>query len=137
MKNIKLIILDVDGTLTDGKIYIDNNGVESKTFNVKDGMAIAQAIKYGINVSIITGRESEINNIRSKELGINEIHQSVINKVDKVKEIIKRLDIKLDKVCYVGDDINDFKDYEVSWIFSMSFRCCKACARTSKLYLEL
>ena len=59
-EKIKLIVLDVDGTMTDGTIYLDNNGIETKGFNVKDGFAIANAIKEGINVAIITGRKSRL-----------------------------------------------------------------------------
>ncbi len=107
MENIKLVVLDVDGTMTDGKIYIDNFGNESKSFNVKDGMAISQAIKQNIEVAIITGRSSKIVEIRASELGIFEVHQSVNDKVKKIKEISTRINISLSEICFIGDDIND------------------------------
>ena len=65
---IKLIAFDVDGTLTDGKLYVDNQGNQMKAFNVKDGLAISQAIKHGIKVVFITGKQSMIVENRSKEL---------------------------------------------------------------------
>lgn len=109
MKDIKLVVLDVDGTLTDGKIYIDNNGVESKAFHVKDGMAIVQAIKHGIEILIITGKKSRIVEIRAKELGIKEIHQGIHHKDEMLKELLEKRNMELHEVGYVGDDINDLK----------------------------
>jgi 3-deoxy-D-manno-octulosonate 8-phosphate phosphatase (KDO 8-P phosphatase) len=109
MKDIKLVVLDVDGTLTDGKIYIDNNGVETKAFNVKDGMAIAQAIKHDLEIVIMTGRKSRIVEIRACELGISEIYQGVKDKDEKLLQILERKNINLREVAYIGDDINDLK----------------------------
>lgn len=107
MNDIKLIVLDVDGTLTDGRITLDNNGIESKSFNVKDGLAIAQAIKIGIDIIIVTGRNSEITNIRSKELGIKEVYQGIKDKITFVTPIILKKSITMEDVAYIGDDIND------------------------------
>lgn len=109
MIDLKLIVLDVDGTLTDGKIYYDNCGNEMKAFNVKDGMAISQAIKSGINVAIITGRKSRIVDLRGKELGIKYIYQGVESKVDALEEILNNLEFNLDETIYIGDDINDIE----------------------------
>jgi len=109
MKTIKLIVLDVDGTLTDGKLYIDNNGVETKAFNVKDGMAIAQWIKNGFDVVIITGRKSKVVEVRANELGITEIHQKIHDKKGKLLSILKNKNIDLAEIAYVGDDINDLE----------------------------
>ena len=72
-KKIKMIVFDIDGTLTDGSIIIDSNGNESKKFSVKDGFAIAQAVLNGIICVIITGRESEVVKIRASELKINDV----------------------------------------------------------------
>ncbi len=106
-EKIKLIILDVDGTLTDGKLYIDNNGLESKAFNVKDGMSITQGIKYGMKFAIITGKTSEIVKIRAKELGIEDIYQNVSNKIKILNEILEKYGITYEETAYMGDDIND------------------------------
>lgn len=106
---IKLIVLDVDGTLTDGKLYIDSVGNEMKAFNVKDGLAISQAIKFGINIAIITGKTSTIVEKRSKELGITEIHQGVKDKVAVLNSIVDRYSLSYDNVAYMGDDLLDMK----------------------------
>lgn len=107
MKQIKLIVLDVDGTMTDGKIYIDNSGNETKSFNVKDGLAIAQAIKHNVKVAIVTGRSSKIVDIRAKELGIEEVYQNAKDKVKVINSIVNKNLIGLTEVCFIGDDIND------------------------------
>lgn len=107
LKEIKIIILDVDGTMTDGKITYDNNGTETKSFNVKDGMAIAQAIKYGIKVAIITGRTSKVVEHRATELGISDIYQGVGNKIATLDKLLKKYDYNYKNVAYMGDDIND------------------------------
>lgn len=109
MKDIKLIVLDVDGTLTDGKIYIDNLGNEMKSFNVKDGMAIAQAIKNKVDCAIVTGRNSEIVKKRSEELGIKHVYQGIQNKKEQLKFIINDLNINFENCAYIGDDINDLE----------------------------
>ena len=108
LKNIKLIVLDVDGTLTNGKIYIDNNKVETKAFNVKDGIAIAKWTALGGKAAIITGRNSTITEYRGKELGIQLIRQGIKNKSLALKEILVQENIELSEVCYIGDDINDY-----------------------------
>lgn len=112
LKEIKIIILDVDGTLTDGKIYYDSIGNEMKSFNVKDGMAISQAIKNNIDFAVITGRESFIVEKRCKELGIRRIYQGVHNKLEIIDEILLELNINYDNIMYIGDDINDLKVIE-------------------------
>ena len=107
MKNrIKYLVMDVDGTLTDGKIYIGLNGEEVKVFNIKDGCGIHDILpKCGIVPVIITGRFSKMLEIRCNELGIKELHQSVKDKLAKLKEVIGSESL-LD-VSYIGDDIND------------------------------
>lgn len=106
--NIKIIVLDVDGTLTDGKLHIGNHGEELKSFSVKDGLAIVGAIQNGIEVFIITGKESEIVSHRAKELGIKEIHQGVSNKVKRLKELCEKYEIAPENIAYMGDDLNDY-----------------------------
>lgn len=106
-KNIKIIVMDVDGTLTDGMIYVSAHGELMKAFNIKDGYAIAHVREYGIEPVIITGRESEIVKQRCKELGITKLYQNVSNKLFCLKGICGNLGISLDQVAYIGDDIND------------------------------
>ena len=109
MENIKLIALDVDGTLTDGKIYYDSNGNEMKTFDAKDGMVISQASKHGIDIAIITGRNSSIVERRSKELGVKHIYQGIHSKVEALEHILNNSKLTCDEVMYIGDDINDIE----------------------------
>lgn len=107
MQEIKLIVLDVDGTLTDGKLYYDSNGNEMKSFNVKDGMAIGQAIKNGIDIAIITGRKSKIVERRAEELGIKHVYQGIQNKAKCLQKILFQLNLENKDTMYIGDDIND------------------------------
>ena len=104
---IKLIALDVDGTLSNGKIYTDDEDNNLKAFDVKDGFAIAQWIKEGGIVAIITGKSSNIVQRRADELGIQEVAQGISNKVQEMEKLITKLGITLDEVAYMGDDIND------------------------------
>ena len=106
---IKLIVLDVDGCLTDGKIIYSSNDVETKNFNVKDGLAISSWIKIGFHVAIITGRNSSIVQRRAKELGIVHLFQGVKNKKEVLEDIINSLNLKYYEVAAIGDDLNDFK----------------------------
>lgn len=104
-KNIKYLIMDVDGTLTDGKIYMGNSGEVMKAFSVKDGCGIHDIlIPSGITPVIITGRKSDIVLNRCNEIGINEVYQGISNKIDKLFTITS----DFSSVAYIGDDINDF-----------------------------
>lgn len=107
---IKALVMDVDGTLTDGSICIGNQGEVMKSFNVKDGYAIAHYLPLNdIIPIIITGRKSDIVEYRSRELGIKEIHQGVHNKLNVLETILKKYDIILEEVAYIGDDVNDLQ----------------------------
>ena len=98
--------MDVDGTLTDGKIYISPNGEAMKAFNVKDGYGIHDMlIPAGIIPVVLTGRESSIVSNRCKELGITEVYQGVSDK----SEVIRNLSSQMKDVAFIGDDINDLK----------------------------
>lgn len=103
-KMIKYIVMDVDGTLTDGKIYMGNGGEIMKAFNIKDGCGIHDiAIPAGIIPVIITGRSSKILENRCKEIGITLLYQGVRNKIDKLLAVTD----DFSRVAYIGDDIND------------------------------
>lgn len=107
---IKLIVLDVDGTLTDGKITYDANGVESKSFDVKDGMAIAMWCKMlNFKAAIITGRTSSIVEERVKELGIQYLYQGCHDKQTKLEEILVKEELNWSEIASIGDDLNDYK----------------------------
>ena len=108
--SIKLIVLDVEGTLTRGDITFDDNGNELKSFNVKDGLAISTWInKLNGKVVIITGRKSKIVTSRAKELGIQYVCQESSDKLSTIKEICKKENIELSEVAAIGDDLNDYK----------------------------
>lgn len=106
-KNIKLLILDVDGVLTDGRIILDNEGNEFKAFNVRDGHGIRMLINAGLHVAIITGRDSKVVARRAKELGITEVYQGRHKKADSFEHIIKKLKLTKGEAAYIGDDIVD------------------------------
>jgi len=105
---IKLLVLDVDGCLTDGSLFYSAEWIESKAFNVKDGLGIATWIKMGNHVAIITGRESKIVQKRAEELGIEYLYQGIKEKEHVLKEIVAKLEISFDEVAAIGDDLNDF-----------------------------
>lgn len=106
---IKLIVLDVDGCLTDGRIIYSSDGSETKNFNVKDGLAISSWIRMGNHVAIITGRNSKIVETRANELGVKHLFQGVKDKEKVLKELIDSLGLKYYEVGAIGDDLNDFK----------------------------
>jgi 3-deoxy-D-manno-octulosonate 8-phosphate phosphatase (KDO 8-P phosphatase) len=106
-RKIKLLILDVDGVMTDGSIIIDNNGNELKRFHVRDGHGIKMLNKAGVVTAIITGRKSDVVKIRATELGIRDVHQRVFVKskvYDKLKKKYKCGDMN---IAFMGDDIVD------------------------------
>lgn len=106
-KNIVLLLLDVDGVLTDGRIIIDDRGVETKHFHVRDGQGISLLLHSGIEVGIITSRSSRSVSLRAKELGIGLVRQGVRNKVAAYHEIKGRRALKDRQIAYMGDDIVD------------------------------
>ncbi len=106
---IELITLDVDGCMTDGKITYTTQGEEIKSFNVKDGLAIASWIKMGKKVAIITGRESKIVKKRAEELRIDYIYQGVNDKLEVLEEILSKTQLDFSQVAGIGDDLNDYK----------------------------
>jgi len=106
---IKLLVLDVDGCLTDGKIIYSSSSSEIKEFNVKDGLAIASWIKLGHHVAIITGRNSFVVKKRADELGIQHLHQGIRNKAETLSKIIAELEVEPYEVAAIGDDLNDYR----------------------------
>ena len=107
--SIELIVLDVDGTMTDSRITYSENGDEIKSFNVKDGLAIASWRKLGKQVAIITGRSSQIVARRAKELHIEHFHQGIHNKKEVLEELLEKLNLNMENVAAIGDDLNDLK----------------------------
>ncbi|MEE9260931.1 MAG: HAD-IIIA family hydrolase [Candidatus Scalindua sediminis] len=107
MKEIKIVIIDVDGVLTDGKIILDANGNESKVFYVQDGTGITYLHRAGIKTAIISGRESKAVVHRAKELCIEDVYQGIHNKIEAYEKILKKHRIKDNETCYIGDDLID------------------------------
>ena len=117
--SIELIVLDVDGTMTDSRITYSENGDEIKSFNVKDGLAIASWRKLGKQVAIITGRSSKIVERRAKELRIEHFYQGIEDKKKTLNVLLEKLDIKMENVAAIGDDLNDLqmlKSVEISFV---------------------
>ncbi|MDR0913969.1 MAG: HAD-IIIA family hydrolase [Oscillospiraceae bacterium] len=106
-KNIKMLVMDVDGTLTDGRLYYGGDGEVLKAFHSRDGYGLIQCENFGIITAIITGRTSEIVLKRAKDLKINEVYQNVSNKIEVLKEIAFRHGIDMTQIAYIGDDLND------------------------------
>lgn len=107
--NIKMFIMDVDGTLTDGKLYIGEHGEVFKAFNVKDGYGINLLIMHGIIPVIITGRKSNIVLERAKELGIQEVYQGISNKIEVYEGLKKKYKLMDKEIAFIGDDLNDLE----------------------------
>lgn len=106
-KKIKLLILDVDGVLTDGSIILDNDGNEYKAFHVRDGHGIRMLMKSGVMVAIITGRSSKVVALRAKELGITEVFQKCRDKRIAYRKLLRKYALSSEETAYVGDDIVD------------------------------
>lgn len=106
---IKLLILDIDGTLTDGSIYMGQDGEIMKRFHCQDGLAIFFLENVGIIPVIITARKSEIVVIRARELGITDLYQNQKNKSNLIDSLCEKYDVNLENFAYIGDDINDLR----------------------------
>lgn len=106
-KDIRLLILDVDGVLTDGSIILDNNGNELKAFHVRDGHGIKMLQKVGIEIAIITGRRADVVERRASELGIQHVYQGALNKAVAFADLQEKTGIPASAIACVGDDIVD------------------------------
>ena len=107
LKKIRLFAMDVDGTLTDGKIYMGETGEMMKAFDVKDGLGLKLLLNQGIIPVIITGRTSRIVENRCREIGITEIYQGVHDKAEALNDVKDRYGLTREEIAYIGDDIND------------------------------
>lgn len=107
LKKLELLILDVDGVMTDGRITYGSDGVEYKSFDVHDGMGIASIISCGVRVAIISARESSIVQRRASELGIEDCLQGYPDKIEAYKALVRKYNFTRDQIAYMGDDVND------------------------------
>ncbi len=104
---IKLLVFDVDGVMTDGSITYDENGVEYKTFNAKDGHGLAKMIKNGLMTAVITGRRNGTVDRRAVDLRFTEVYQGVKNKLPILEAIMQKYELDFSQVSYMGDDEPD------------------------------
>jgi len=111
---IKLLFLDVDGVLTDGRITLNENGEEVKTFDVKDGLGLKLLMSDGVEVVIVTGRRSRVVAHRARELGIREVYQGISDKSAVCKRLIAQKGLKKSEVGSMGDDLPDLAMFRES-----------------------
>jgi len=104
---VKLLIFDVDGVLTDGSLYLDDDGREYKAFHSQDGHGIKMLQKHGVRCAIITGRTSTLVEHRMRNLGIDLIYQGQHNKLEGFADLLKRVDLDPTQIAFVGDDVVD------------------------------
>lgn len=107
--SIKAIVTDIDGVLTDGGIIYDDNGLESKRFNSKDGQIIKPLKDSGIIVGVITGRNSEVVRLRCDELKFDFHYHGISDKMSCLLVILEKYKLSLDEIAYIGDDLGDLK----------------------------
>ena len=122
---IRLLVMDVDGVMTDGKIIYTSDGQEIKSFNIKDGLGIKRAQASGIETAIITGRTSPMVERRALELGIAHLVQGREDKLAALSDLLDQINLSLDQVAYIGDDLPD-----LTAIDSVKLGACPANAAT-------
>ena len=123
--DIRLLVMDVDGVMTDGKITYTSDGQELKSFNIKDGLGIKRAQASGIETAIITGRTSPMVERRARELGIAHLVQGREDKLAALSDLVDQMNLSLDQVAYIGDDLSDLTAIE-----SVRLGACPADAAT-------
>jgi 3-deoxy-D-manno-octulosonate 8-phosphate phosphatase (KDO 8-P phosphatase) len=106
-KQVKLVIFDIDGVLTDGSLFMGDDGQEYKAFNSKDGHGIRMLLDGGVDIAIITGRQSEVVKHRASDLGITRIYQGKREKLPAFLELLDETGLKAEQIAYVGDDVVD------------------------------
>ncbi|MGV6860451.1 MAG: HAD hydrolase family protein [Putridiphycobacter sp.] len=136
-RDIKLLILDVDGTMTDGGMYFSENGDQIKKYNTKDGMAIKHLVKNGIQVGIIShGHKLNMVQDRATLLGIQKVYVGKEDKTTVLKGWCDELGINLEQVAYIGDDINDKAVMQVVGISACPKNAVKSIKRTADVILS-
>jgi 3-deoxy-D-manno-octulosonate 8-phosphate phosphatase (KDO 8-P phosphatase) len=107
LKKIKVVAMDVDGVLTDGRIIVNSNGVETKNFDVQDGFGIVFLKKCGIKTAIISARKSRVVAHRAKDLKIDKVYVGVCPKLSAYERMLKEFKVLDEEVCFIGDDLAD------------------------------
>lgn len=108
-QHTQLLILDVDGVFSDGRIYLGNEGEELKAFHTRDGFGVKALTHAGMQVAVITGRSSNIVARRMQHLGVQHVYQGIADKVSAYQELKNKLQLTDDNICYVGDDVPDLE----------------------------
>ena len=116
MQNVKLLVLDVDGTLTDGTILYSDDGTQSKAFHVADGLGIVMAQSIGLRIAVISGRASRAVENRMAELKVADLVQKCGDKAEAMRVLMRKYKLHLYEVAYIGDDINDLPAFEVAGV---------------------
>lgn len=106
-RRVRLVLLDADGVLTDGRIFVGRGGGDARAFDVRDGHGIRLGQQAGLTFGILSGRSSAAVAERAAELGIDEVHQGLADKAARLGEILERLHVPPQAVCFMGDDLND------------------------------
>jgi 3-deoxy-D-manno-octulosonate 8-phosphate phosphatase (KDO 8-P phosphatase) len=107
LRRVRLLLLDVDGVMTDGYIYLDDHGSETKRFSTRDGLAVWWVRKFGLMTGVISGRPSPATELRCRDLGMDEVHTAQPRKLPVFEEIMARRGIAAGEIAYIGDDVVD------------------------------
>ncbi len=107
LKNIRLLALDVDGVLTDDRIFFGPEGLELKQFNISDGFFIVLALRAGLEIAVISGRPSPATTTRMKDLGVKHILQAMLDKRKQIKPLLEKLNLTLEDVAFMGNELLD------------------------------
>jgi len=99
-----MVLLDVDGVLTDGRIIFGNDGTEYKCFDAHDGYGITRALEYKLKLAVISGKTSKVTKLRMKRLGVKELYQNTMDKVSIYQKLKKKYRLRDDEICFIGDD---------------------------------
>lgn len=116
MQNVKLIALDVDGTLTDGTLLYSDDGVQAKAFHVADGLGIVMAQAMGLKIAVISGRASRAVERRMTELKVTDLVQNCGDKAAALETLLAKYELRPEEIAYVGDDINDLPAFAVAGV---------------------
>lgn len=136
LRDIRLLVMDVDGTMTKGDIYIDSQETETKQFNIKDGCGITVGQAAGLEFMILTGRESACLQKRARELKIRRVYQNVKNKADFLTGYLEREQISSGEAAYIGDDINDLYAMQLAGVSFCPSDAAEEIRRISHVVLE-
>ena len=128
LQGVRVLVCDVDGTLTDGSVTFTATGDEQKTFNVHDGLGISVALRHGLEIVFMTGRRSQMVERRATELGVTVVLQGISNKRDAIESLAVSMNLTMDAIAYVGDDLNDVPAMErAGFVFAVNDACEFVC----------